>query len=77
MRKTNRKKGGTNQINSLEVMTRERILKMQILESEGFIRFLYDNKSKHYIIFNGKYNASFYSKFYQTAERYFKHLISQ
>lgn len=76
MKKNSRKKRRSIQTKSLEIMTKERILTMQILESEKYIRFLYDNKSKHYIIFNGKYNASFYSEHFQTAERYYKHLVS-
>lgn len=63
--------------NSMEVMTNKRMLSMSIIESEQDIRLLWDRLTKSYMVFAGRFNASFYAKSYQAAQRYYLYLLSQ
>ncbi len=56
-------------------MTKDRICSMQILESEKYIRFLFEPRTKTYFIFNGRLNASHFAKSYQIAQRFYNQLI--
>jgi hypothetical protein len=60
----------------METMTKKRIEAMQILDSENSIRFLFDNTTNMYVVFNGRLNASHYTKSYQLAESFYKQLIT-
>lgn len=73
--KTRKTKKNAFQAN-MEVMTNKRIESMIILDSQGYIRFLQDPSTGLYVIFNGRLNASHFSKAYQSAERFFKKQIS-
>jgi len=64
---------------ALGIMTNKRIMAMDILDSspkQHTIRFLYEQKTRLYFVFCGRYNTSFYTRSYQMAERHFKHLVS-
>ena len=62
--------------NDMEIMTNKRMLAMSIIESERDIRLMWDKVTKAYIVFVGRFNASFYAKSYQSANRHYLHLLS-
>ena len=61
---------------NLEKITIERINRMVVIDSEEQMRFLKDQKTGFYVIFNGKINQTFYSSTYSEAERFFNNLIN-
>lgn len=66
---------------NLEQITYNRIMNMTILDSQGKIRFLHDNKDKKgrsdmYIVFDGRTNQTHYAVSYQAAEKRFNYLVA-
>jgi translation initiation factor IF-3 len=62
---------------NLETMTYNKIMQMQILESEQKIRFLFDGRnSKFYVIFDGRTNQSYYAKSHAQAQRFYNRLVA-
>ena len=75
MRRNSKKQQGAFHKN-LEIITKRRIESMPILDSEKHIRFLQDPSTGFYIVFDGRFNQSYYAKSYQAAEAKFKYLVS-
>ena len=66
------KKGNFHQY--LKTMTNYRLMNSIILDSDSKnkgTRLLQDPETGLYLVFNGKYNQTYYTKSYQAAERYF------
>jgi len=61
---------------NLESMSNKRIESMTILDSENYIRFLQDPKTGFYVVFDGRFNSSFYARSYKAAERKFWYLVT-
>lgn len=77
MKKVNSKKSRKRAFKiSFDVITPNRILSMQILDSDEKIRFLYDPVSRLHVVFNGAINQTHWSKSYQQAERFFNYLVT-
>ena len=76
MKRSSKKHQGAFHKN-LEVMTYNRIMQMQILESEHKIRFLYDYRnSRLYVVFDGRTNQSYYAQSYSQAEKFYNKLVA-
>ncbi|QMU63574.1 MAG: hypothetical protein GKR88_04290 [Flavobacteriaceae bacterium] len=61
----------------LKSMNYSKIRSMQILDSEGKIRFLHDVKdSKCYVLLDGRTHQTYYTKSYQKAMRFYNKLVA-
>lgn len=74
MKRNSKKRQGAFYKN-LKSMTKSRIERMPILDSEKFIRLLQDPLTGFYIVFNGRFNQTHYAKSFQMAERKFNNLV--